>query len=443
MRFLRHLYFQPRLFMVLGGLVVLFVLGAFWPVLVGVGKLASFVLLGLLVFDVLLVFHLSDGLRGQRSVPEKLSNGDENPISIHAESFYPFPVRVLLVDEIPPEFQVRNFSYKFWLQPRKPKIIRYSLRPVERGEYLFGAVNLLVSTPLGLAARRYKFSQDRGVPVYPSFIQMRKYELMAISNRLTELGIKKQRRIGQTMEFDQIRPYVQGDDIRNLNWPATARASALMVNQYQDERSQQVFCVVDMGRTMQMPFAGMTLLDYAINSSLVMCNTAMLKEDKAGLLTFTEKIESFVAPTRRRAQMSRILEVLYNQRTRFLEANYELLYNQVQRSIGQRSLLLLFTNFETVSSMRRNLPYLRKMGKKHLLVVIFFLNDELAELAQTPATDTEGIYIKTIAEKFLFEKRLIVKELKANGIHSVLTAPENLTVNTLNKYLELKARGLI
>jgi uncharacterized protein (DUF58 family) len=174
-----------------------------------------------------------------------------------------------------------------------------------------------------------------------------------------------------------------------------------------------------------------------------MCNTAMLKEDKAGLITFAEGIATHLQPTRRRVHMNRILEVLYNQRTRFLESNYELLYNHVRRNVNQRSLLLVFTNFETISGLRRNLGYLRKLAKLHLVVVIFFQNDELAELGQQRSQNTEQIYIHTMAERFMYEKRQIVRELKTNGIHSVLTAPEHLTVNTLNKYLELKARGLV
>src|SRR5690606_40532545 len=123
----------------------------------------------------------------------------------------------------------------------------------------------------------FRVSQNKTVPVYPSFRQMRKYELPAISNRLTEFGIKKIRRIGQNREFEQIKEYVVGDDYRTINWKATARRGTLMVNTYQDERAQQVYAVIDKGRTMKMPFEGMTLLDYDINASLVISNIAIRK----------------------------------------------------------------------------------------------------------------------------------------------------------------------
>ena len=141
--------------------------------------------------------------------------------------------------------------------------------------------------------------------------------------------------------------------------------------------------------------------------------------------------------------MLTILEVLYRQKTRYLETDFEALYATIRTQVRQRGLLLLFTNFETLSGMRRQLPYLRRLAKDHLLLVIFFDNTELRAVLDTPARDTEQVYLKTIAEKFSYEKRQIVKELGQYGIQSILTAPRDLTANTVNKYLELKARGMI
>jgi uncharacterized protein (DUF58 family) len=272
---------------------------------------------------------------------------------------------------------------------------------------------------------------------------MRKYELLAISNRLTETGVKKIRRIGHNMEFELIKEYVNGDDIRTINWKATARRQHLMVNHYQDERSQQVYSLIDKGRVMKMPFEGMSLLDYAINAALVIANIAIKKSDKAGLLTFQDKVGVLVPAARNSNQMGKILEVLYNQKTAYRETDFSVLHHFIRRKITQRSLLLLYTNFESMYSLQRQLPYLLALAKLHLLVVIFFENTEVKKLIDTPAADLREVYHKTIAEKFVYEKRLIVKELKKYGIQAVLTTPRQLTVDTINKYLELKSRGLI
>lgn len=443
MKFLKQLYFNNLFFQTLVGIIVIFNIGFFFPAIAVLPKLLLFAFIGLLVTDFLLLFRGNQQLVARRFTPEKLSNGDENEIRIFLENFYPFKVSLKIIDELPHQFQFRDQAFSLNLNSKEKQAITYNLRPVKRGEYSFGAVNVYTSTSIGLVARRYRYSQNKIVPVYPSFIQMRKYELIAISNSLTDVGIKKIRRIGHNMEFEQIKEYVAGDDFRTINWKATARRGELMVNNYQDERSQQVYSLIDKSRAMQMPFNGMTLLDYAINASLVISNIAMKKDDRAGLITFQHKIGHMLPASKRSKQMHLILETLYNQKTAFKEVDYSKLYALVRSKITQRSLLLLYTNFESLSGMHRQLPYLLKLSKSHLLVVIFFENTEIKKLLTKPANKLKPIYQKAVAEKLAYEKTLIAKELQNHGIHSVLTQPENLSIDTINKYLELKSRGLI
>jgi len=440
---LRSLYLNGRLFLALGVVVVVFITTFIAGDFVIVPKVLFYVLVAVIISDVVLLYRTRKGLSGFRITPERLSNGDDNELNIQLENFYPFPATLNIIDEIPHQFQRRDLSFQLRLPSGDRKVVRYYLRPVKRGEYSFGFVNVYVRTPIGFFSRRFKFSGNALVPVYPSYIQMRKYELLAISNRLTEAGIKKIRRIGQNMEFELIKEYVNGDDFRTINWQATARKSQLMVNHYQDERSQQVYSIIDKGRVMQMPFNGMSLLDYAINASLVISNIAIKKSDKAGLLTFQDKIGTLLPASRQNNQMARIQEVLYNQKTAYRESDFSILYSRIRRKITQRSLLLLYTNFESIYSMQRQLPFLRNLAKAHLLVVIFFENTEVKSLLVKPAEDLREVYHKAIAENYTYDKKLIVKELAKNGIQALLTEPQHLTVNTINKYLELKARGMI
>jgi uncharacterized protein (DUF58 family) len=266
---------------------------------------------------------------------------------------------------------------------------------------------------------------------------------MAISSNLSELGIKKIRKIGHNIEFEHIKEYVEGDDYRTINWKATARKNELMVNLYQDEKSQNVYSLIDKGRMMQMPFEGLSLLDYAINAALVLSNIAIRKDDKAGMLTFEKSFDGFLPASRRKNQMHLILNFLYNQSTTFGETDYSNLYVQLKHRVKRRSLLLLYTNFESVHSLERQLYYFQKLAKTHLLVVIFFENTELEVLVNTKPKDTLGIYQKVIAEQFVFEKIQIVKTLHQHGIQTILTKPQELSVSVINKYIELKARQLI
>jgi len=376
-------------------------------------------------------------------LPDRLSNGDNNIIHIRLKNNYPLPVTLEIIDEIPFQFQKRDFLMQVRMNGGEKTEIEYSLRPTERGEYLFGKLNVYVKSPVRLVSKRYIFCENVVVASYPSFIQLRKYDMMAFSNQLSQYGLKRIRRIGHTMEFEQIKDYTQGDDLRTINWKATSKKNVLMVNQYQDEKSQPVYQVIDTGRSMQMPFLGLSLLDYAINSTLALSNIVLKKQDKAGMFTFSKKVGNYVAADRRAGQMHKLLETLYRIDTDFLESDFSRLYVDIKQSVTQRSLIMLYSNFETMDALRRQLSYLKGIARNHLLIVVFFDNTELNQLITRPTKNVQEVYDKIIAEKFAFEKRLIVRELQKHGIQSILTQPENLTVDTINKYLELKARGMI
>ncbi len=440
---IRSLYLTQHFFVCLCAAVVLFIVAYLQPVLFLPVQIVFYIWLVIVLIDIIVLYRYNKGIYSVRTVAERLSNGSENEILLHIENHYPFAVSVEIIDEIPFQFQKRDVLFTEKLNPAQTKVIRYLLRPVKRGEYSFGKINVFVTGIPGFISRRYSFGLEKVVPVYPSYIEMRKYELMAISNRLTEYGVKRIRRLGHSSEFEHIRPYMEGDDPRTVNPRATARRIELMVNNYQDEKSQQIYCIIDKGRTMQMPFEGLSLLDYSINTSLVISNIALIKGDKAGLITFSNKISNILPAEHRRTHIHKILDTLYNQKTRYPESDFEMLYANICQRITQRSLLILYTNFETIEAMRRQLPFLKRLSLKHLVLAVIFENTELKQVVNTKAKDLEEIYRETVAEQFVYNKRLMSKELNQNGIYTVLTHPANLTVNTINQYLEFKARGMI
>ena len=443
MNLLKNLYINNFFFYLLIGMVALFIVAFVFPFLFNALVYVLVLLIGFFVLDIIILFASAKGVIAHRVTPEKLSNGDENSIVISVNNFYTFPIYTKVIDEIPDQFQIRNFEIKRKIKNNTTDDFQYYLRPVTRGEYFFGNLNVYVSSPLRLISKRYRFNKDALVPTYPSYIQLRKYDLMAFSNNLFQYGMKKIRRIGHTMEFEQIKEYVAGDDIRTLNWKATAKKNSLMVNQFQDEKSQNIYMAIDKGRTMKMPFNGMSLLDYAINATLVLSNVILKKHDKAGIFSFSKKVENRVVSEKRTSQMQLILENLYNVKTDFFESDYSRLYADIKKNINQRSLIILYTNFETLEGLNRQMPYLKGIAKSHLLVVVFFQNTELLKITHQKAQNIQQVFDKVIAEKFIFEKKLIVSELKKYGIYSVLTTPENLTLDTINKYLEIKARGIL
>lgn len=437
---LKSFYFNNIVFYIAGSAAVVLVISYFQPALYRIGGLLLLLLSIAVLLDFLLIYAKSKGISAERSVADRFSIGDPNKVILRLTNSYGFPVRTSIIDELPVQFQERKWIRKITIPANESFELEYLLTPATRGEYVFDDINVFVHAPLQLVKRRYIFPARQIVKVYPSYVQMRRYQLLAVSNRLQEAGVKKIRKIGHSMEFEQIKEYVRGDDYRTINWKATARKEGLMVNNYTDERSQQIYCLINKGRVMKMPFGGMTLLDYAINAALVLSNVALVRQDKAGIITFEKNLDTFLMADKKPTQMNLVLETLYRQKTDFLEPDFEKLFSVIRNRISNRSLLILFTNFESLESLQRELPALKKIAKYHLLLIVFFENTELKSLREGKTDSLEAIYIKTIAEKFAYEKRQMVKELHKNGIPSILTTPENLTVNTINKYLELKTR---
>lgn len=443
-KYIRALFFARRFYWCFVAVIVLFILSFSQAWLFRVAQLSLLFLTVMVLLDYILLFTGKNGVVITRILSDRFSNGDVNKVQLALTNRYHFRIHIKVIDEIPVQFQQRDFLMQAVLNGNEQGHMQYLLRPVERGEYVFHDTNVFVKSPLQLVVRRIKNEGRQVIKVLPAYLSLRQFELLAYSNNLSEAGSRRIRKIGHSLEFEQIKEYVTGDDIRSINWKATARKGGqLMVNSYTDERSQQVYCIIDKSRVMKMPFEGMTLLDYAINATLILSRVALIKQDRAGLITFAENISHFLPADRKAAQMGSILETLYNQQTKFPESDFEKLYAHIRTRISQRSLIVLFTNFESLSGLQRQLPYIRHIARNHLVLVVLFENTGLRQLTGNDASDIESLYTKIIAEKFVYEKRLIVKELQQHGIFTILTAPQHLTVNTVNKYLELKARQAI
>ncbi len=435
--------FPSKLFYLAGYITAfIFLISFFIPNLFLIAKGAFSTLMALAIADYFFLFFLGRSAVARRITPDRLSNGDENTIIINVRNRMSFSLMIFIIDELPVQFQIRDFKIEGKVKPMESKMFKYSLRPVERGEYYFGNIIIFISSGLGLIKRRQIFEQNKSISVYPSFLNLRKYQLLAEASS-SYYGSRRHRKIGNSLEFEQIRDYVTGDDVRNLNWKATARHGHLLLNSYIEERSQQVYCIIDKGRLMKMPFKGLSLLDYAVNSTLVLSNICLRKQDKTGLVTFSDNSVEMIVSDNKPVQLNKIMHSLYSLETDFLESNFEMLYLKLRQKVQQRSIIVLFTNFESPNSLRRQLPFLRLISKYHLLVVVFFENTDLVKLSQANAKTVDDIYLRTIAEKSVYEKRMIIKELQQFGIMAILTQPENLTVQVINKYLDLKSRQAV
>jgi uncharacterized protein (DUF58 family) len=438
------MFFTKRFYT--AGIITVFTLisGYFLPALFIAGQVLTVLLLILSIMDFSLLWYKKKGIDAVRYCAPRFSNGDNNDVRLIIEKHYPFRVDIEVIDEIPVIFQRRDILFRLKMKAGyRQESINYKLRPVKRGIYGFGQIIVYASSRINLVSRRFKCGNPADIAVYPSYIMLHKYEITAIHNNLTEMGIKKIRRIGNNTEFEYIKEYIKGDDYRTINWKASARRRYPMVNIYQDERSQQIYNIIDKGRVMQNAFRGMTLLDYAINASLVLSFVAIRREDKAGLITFATDFETFIPARRQTGQMRQILDSLYRQETTFGESDYSSLFVHVNKFINKRSLLIIYTNFDSVTGMERQIEYLKKLSGRHVVLAVFFEDTELNDFADKRPHSMREYYQQVVAEKFIFDKQLVVSKLRRYGIYSLLTAPGNLSVSVINKYLEMKSRGVI
>lgn len=429
--------------MVGGILVVLFVIGFVYPLVFLVARVCTLLFFSLVIADIIILFRKDVRIICERQLPNIFSLSDENKIVLSIRNENKIPIQISIIEELPQQFQERKFNISLSLHPAESKNVHYHLRPLTRGEYNFGNTLLYASSRLGLTERKFSFSNSKTIAVYPSVMQMKRFEMHTFSKVSQFRGIRKMHRLGHSYEFEQIKNYVQGDDYRSINWKATGKRGALMVNQYEDERAQQIYFIIDKSRSMRMPFNGLSLLDYSINTTLSLANITLKKQDRAGLITFSTTINTFLKADRNHSQIRKILGQLYREKENPNESNYELLYTAVRNKISVRSLLILYTNFESIYAMERILPILRKLNRFHLLLVVFFENTELVKYAGEDSSDIREIYYRMVASKIIDEKEQIIYKLRLFGIQSIQTTPENLTLSVLNKYLELKARGMI
>lgn len=433
---------HPVFFWYIGGVILLFLLSFLWAPLFYVALGALIVVVGVMVYDVGRLYQFGT-ITAERSYAKILSLGDSNTIRLTISSQAKFHQKFTIIEELPYQLQKRDFTIDGSIENGEKFNGKYTITPKERGVYSFGNTHVLVQSPWGFAERRFTSNTSAEVRVYPSIIQMKRFQLASIEKLQQYHGFSKTRKIGHNYEFEQIKTYVQGDDYRSINWKATSRSNQLMVNQYTDEQSQPVYCLIDKSRHMNLPFNGMTLLDYAINSSLVISNVTLQKKDYIGLVTFRDGIDTMMKASNNPKQLPNILESLYREETSTTDANYPLLYKVMNSLARTRSLIFLFSNIESKHHLDRIMPELLRLHKRHLLVVVFFKNDELEDYANSNAENTHEVYKRTAAAKMVADKRMLIQLVRQHGIHAMYSRPDELTIDSLNKYLELKARGLI
>jgi uncharacterized protein (DUF58 family) len=432
--------FRLTLLLALGS--AFFFAAAYLPGLRWAGLLFDGVVVALCGCDLLLL-RAAERISATRQVEETLSLGAPEPVHLAVANRSAQWLTVDLRDEPPAAAAAERHSFRFTLGPGHGWRAEYSITPRERGDHRFGPLHLRVRTPLGLLLRTIVLPVSAPVRVYPDVRQIRQYEMLARQNRTAQVGLRRVRQIGAGTEFERLRDYVPNDELRRVDWKATARRGALMTREYDVERTQTVVLALDLGRTMASRLELMTKADYAVNACVLLSYVAALADDHVGLFAFAEQPRRFLKPGKGRPQVFRLLEGLYPLQAVPREANYRLAFAHLASQLRKRALIILFTDLIDPDASRRLIDSVGVLSRRHRVLCVAFSDYELSDLIQAVPETQDDLYRQAVAASMLEDRRRALAELARRGVLSVDAGPSGLTVAAINKYLELKAAAKV
>ena len=427
------------LFCLSGGVVVL----AAYPL--GLA-LVSFVFFNLLLFGFFLLDVLitppSSCLTVKREADASLYFKAENNVSFFVKNNSVYPLTVEAKEDGNRFFRVVDVDdMQNLVNPGSEQVFSYVTVPSKRGSFLFRDIYLRHRGLLGLCKKYTKVSAPVEFKVYPNIKDLCKYRLMVQKSRLLPSGDKKTPRIGLGVEFESLRPYVEGDDYRKINWAATAREMKPVVNTYQVERNQPVNILIDIGKPMSYSVKGYKKLDYAINAAIILADIVNGQGDKAGLMVFDSSVRSYVAPGQGGIHRNNILETLYHVEDNRQIADFQGAFRQLCEKQKRRSLVFIFTDFEMLEEGQELIKNIAWLKRKHLPIVVFMKNEGLEAIAHRKDPGIKRTYEKVLKEtaaEFLDERKNVYMNLSAMGIPNVESPAEDFALTAVNKYIRLR-----
>ena len=384
---------------------------------------------------------LRDGVlvTARRPVERVLSVGSANPVPVVIRNRSSRVFRALLRDEPPLDFTVERRMLERVLTPTSEASETYHVTPPRRGDFTFGPLNARFTTGFGLVVRQFKFDLSFGVQVYPNLANIRALELSARKRRLTDIGVHASRVRGTGLEFESLRAYVPGDELRRIDWKATARRDEPITREYDIERSQHIVLCLDLGRTMASELGDYTKADHAVNAAALLAHVAAKIGDWVGLYAFAQGPMLFVPP--RKHQFSLVLDSLYGLQPQRMESDYYRSFLYAAQRIGKRSLVVLFTDLLDPDSSARLISYITLLTRRHLVLCAALSDYELYEMVGRSPEQPGELYERTVATALLSDRQRALSALRERGAIAVDATPRDLSTEVLNRYLAIKERA--
>ena len=398
--------------------------------------------LSAVVLDLLTITGPS-GLRVERQMLKSASLGGTHDVSLLLDNRSNRTQLIDVCDDLPPGLTAEPEMQRIVLEPGKRMEVEYKIRPLQRGSFAFKSVYLRLRSRVGLWQRQVNRECPSELLVYPDMKQLAEYALLARTNRLSLIGVRKTRKAGQDNNFERLRDYTQDDNYKHIDWRSTARRNKLTVKQFQTDQSQRIVFMLDCGRMMTNEYRGLSLLDYALNSVLMLSYVALHQGDSVGMLCFSDKVESYVPVRGGAAQMNRLLHAGFNQFPTLKQSSYDEAFLYFSRNCRKRSLVVLVTNVIDDVSAAQISGYLSTLRGKHLPVLALLRDRAVFDYADNPSLDEDVLYRSASAAQLLVWRHEVIQRLQNAGVLSVDAFPDMLTTPLINRYLEVKAKHLL
>jgi len=441
-----------------GRFLCLLALGAAAPLviwLLGGSPLASG--LGLLLFDPLLLLAAwIDGWRTERvdtwqierQLAPRLMLGEPNTVEIRLTVPAGRALQLDLRDDFPPGLELvgaRDLRLKLPRSTTSARVVSvgYQLLAPRRGEYHFGDLHIRCRSPWGLVRRQSAYPAAASCRVYPNLRQARREELTFRQLYPFRFGQHPTRQRGQGRDFETLRDYLPGDDLRDIAWLATARRGRLVTRQYRFEHHQRVVLLLDAGRLMTSRIDHLTKLDHAINAALSLSRIILAAGDQLGLLIFDQEVRSWLPPQRGPAHFQKLLEALYQVEARLVEPSHERACAFLSHVNPRRSLALFLTDVVDEVASAQLLTATASLLPRHLPLVVTIGDLDLSHLVDRPPTSVQEVYRQSVAEDLLHHRREALARIAERGALALDLPTTRLAPSLIHQYFHIRDRRLV
>lgn len=439
-----HFVFSRRFYFLLA--VGLIPLSISWnlPILRNIVIGFDILLILLALIDWFISRKLPAELTLTRSFSRRFAIGDETDIHLHLENKTPQSFTLILKDEFPPELKLTGKrEEKFTIPAQISAEMIYTLTPPKRGRYEFGKTAIRYFSKLGLLWCQGYLGEAESIKVYPNMRRAREAELKALGASSYLAVQRKAVRRGEGREFESMRDYVRGDELRHISWTATARRSKLITRQYQIERDQTILIAIDAGRLMTGRIEDESKFDKAIHASLSLMSMAARGGDNAGIVVFGRKVKKFLPPQRGVQHFDAVLEALYDLEPELIEPSYARAFQFISANLKKRALVVILTDLVDKESSKQLLSSLKLLRPRHLPLVTTIGDKDLNATVSKIPTDLGEVFTQSAAEEIIHQRDSALRLVETVGGLALDVTASSLTPRLLETYLKVKERGLL